>query len=135
MVSSLLAGRDLASYAWRSLIDAGAIPAFGSDAPVAPPNPLHGIHAAVTRQNQDNEPNGGWQPGERISVGEAIAGFTIGPAHGSGEETIKGRLRPGMLADFTVLGADPYLVNPSELRDIPVLATAVGGTIRHRSEG
>ncbi len=135
LVSSLFAGRDLASYAWRSLIDAGAIPAFGSDAPVAPPNPLHGIHAAVTRQNQDNEPDGGWQPDERLSVAEAIAGFTTGPAHASGEESIKGRLRPGMLADFTVLGADPYLVNPSELRDIPVLATAVGGTIRYRSQG
>lgn len=134
LASTLLEGRDLASYAWRSLLDAGAVPAFGSDAPVELPNPLHGIHAAVTRQNRRGEPAGGWQPGERISVAEAIAGFTTGAAHASGEEAIKGRLRPGMLADFTALAADPYVIDPSELRDLPVTATAVGGIIRHRSE-
>ncbi|WP_445155658.1 amidohydrolase [Arthrobacter sp. Hor0625] len=134
LASTLLAGRDLASYAWRSLLDAGALPAFGSDAPVELPNPLHGIHAAVTRQNRDNEPGGGWQPAERISVAEAIAGFTTGAAHASGEESIKGRLRPGMLADFTALGADPFTCRPEELRGLPVRATAVGGTIRYRND-
>ncbi|MDN5878426.1 MAG: amidohydrolase [Arthrobacter sp.] len=134
LASTLLAGRDLASYAWRSLIDAGAFPAFGSDAPVELPNPLHGIHAAVTRQRPDGEPTGGWQPGERITVAEAIAGFTIGAAHASGEEDLKGRLRPGMLADFTALGADPYTIDPAELRDVPVRATAVGGVLRYRDD-
>lgn len=134
LASAMLADRDMASYAWRSLIDAGAVPAFGSDAPVELPDPLHGIHAAVTRQNQHREPADGWQPGERVSVAEAIAAFTTGAAHASGEEVIKGRLRPGMLADFTSLGADPYVVDPSELRDIPVLATAVGGVIRYRKD-
>lgn len=134
LASTLLAGRDLASYAWRSLIDAGANPAFGSDAPVELPNPLHGIHSAVTRQNSAGEPEGGWQPGERVSIAEAIAAYTVGAAHASGEEAHKGRLRPGMLADFTVLGADPYVVDPAELRDLPILATAVGGVIRYRSE-
>jgi predicted amidohydrolase YtcJ len=134
LASTLLAGRDLASYAWRSLLDAGAVPAFGSDAPVELPDPLHGIHAAVTRQNRDNEPDGGWQPGERVSVAEAIAGFTTGAAHAYGEEALKGRLRPGMLADFTALGADPHAVDPAGLRGIPVLATAVGGAIRYRRD-
>lgn len=134
LASTLLADRDLASYAWRSLIDAGAIPAFGSDAPVELPDPLHGIHAAVTRQRPDGEPAGGWQPGERTTVAEAIAGFTTGAAYASGEEALKGRLRPGMLADFTALGADPYAVDPSELRDLPVRATAVGGVLRYRDD-
>ncbi|MDN6178498.1 MAG: amidohydrolase family protein, partial [Micrococcaceae bacterium] len=97
-------------------------------------NPLHGIHAAVTRQRPDGEPTGGWQPGERITVAEAIAGFTIGAAHASGEEDLKGRLRPGMLADFTALGADPYTIDPAELRDVPVRATAVGGVLRYRDD-
>jgi predicted amidohydrolase YtcJ len=134
LASTLLADRDLASYAWRSLIDSGAIPAFGSDAPVELPDPLHGIHAAVTRQNADHKPDGGWQPGERITVAEAIAGFTTGAAHASGEEALKGRLRPGMLADFTALGADPYAVDPSALRSLPVQATVVGGVLRHRRD-
>ncbi|GAA4381938.1 amidohydrolase [Paeniglutamicibacter cryotolerans] len=135
LASTLLAGRDIASYAWRSLLDAGAHPAFGSDAPVELPDPLHGIHAAVTRQDQQDQPAGGWQPGERITVAEAIAAYTVGAAYASGEESHKGRLRPGMLADFTALGADPYTIDPSELRDVSVVATAVGGLIRHRAAG
>ncbi|MGP5607212.1 amidohydrolase [Arthrobacter rhombi] len=134
LASTLLAGRDLASYAWRSLLDAGAAPAFGSDAPVELPDPLHGIHAAVTRQRPDGEPAGGWQPGQRITVAEAIAGFTTGAAYASGEEALKGRLRPGMLADFTALGADPYVIDPGDLRDVPVRATAVGGVLRYRDD-
>lgn len=133
LASTLLAGRDLASYAWRSLLDAGAHLAFGSDAPVELPNPLHGIHAAVTREDLHGQPDGGWQPGERVTVSEAIAAYTMGAAYASGEESHKGRLRPGMLADFTALGADPYTVDRSELRDIAVVATAVGGTIRYRA--
>ncbi|MEO6200170.1 MAG: amidohydrolase [Cryobacterium sp.] len=132
LVSTLLAGRELASYAWRSLIDAGAIPAFGSDAPVERPHPLHGIHAAVTRQDKDHQPHGGWQPAERLTVTEAIAGFTSGAAHASGEEGIKGRLRRGMLADFTVLGENPFRVPVADIRDIPVTATVVGGQVRYR---
>ncbi|ALE05273.1 amidohydrolase [Arthrobacter sp. ERGS1:01] len=132
LASTLLAGRDLASYAWRSLLDAGAIPAFGSDAPVEHPNPMYGIHAAVTRQNGSHEPDGGWQPGECVTVGEAIEGFTAGAAYASGEESHKGRLRPGMLADFTALADDPFTAATSELRDMPVQSTTVGGVVRFR---
>lgn len=132
LASTLLAGRDLASYAWRSLLDAGAIPAFGSDAPVEHPDPMYGIHAAVTRQNGSHEPDGGWQPGECVTVAEAIEGFTAGAAYASGEEAHKGRLRPGMLADFTALADDPFTAATSELRDMAVQSTTVGGVVRFR---
>lgn len=134
LASTLLADHDLASYAWRSLTDAGAVLAFGSDAPIEAPDPLYGIHAAVTRQNKDNAPDGGWQPRERLSVAEAIAGFTTGPAYASGEEAIKGRLRPGMLADFVALEHNPFDINPSQLRHLKVKATIVGGDIKYWNE-
>ena len=133
LASTLLASQDLASYAWRSLLDAGAVPAFGSDAPVEHPDPMYGIHAAVTRQNSNHEPDGGWQPGECVTLTEAIEAFTTGAAYASGEEAHKGLLRPGMLADFTALAADPFTVATSELRDIPVQSTTVGGVVRYRS--
>lgn len=132
LASTLLAGHELASYAWRSLLAAGAVPAFGSDAPVERPDPMRGIHAAVTRQNSSHEPDGGWQPGECLTVTEAISAFTAGAAYASGEEAHKGRLRPGMLADFTALAADPFTAAASELRDISVLSTTVGGVVRYR---
>lgn len=135
LASRLLEGRDLASYAWLSLIQQGAAVAFGSDAPVEPPNPLYGIHAAVTRENRDTGPHGGWQPQERISVAQAIAGFTTGAAYASHEDLTKGRLRPGMLADFVALGRDPFRCDPAELAEISVEAVAVDGVIRHRREG
>ncbi|MCU6482343.1 amidohydrolase [Arthrobacter sp. A2-55] len=132
LASTLLAGRDLASYAWRSLLDAGAVPAFGSDAPVEHPDPMFGIHAAVTRQNGNHQPDGGWQPGECVTVAEAVGAFTAGAAYASGEEAHKGRLRPGMLADFTALAEDPFTAPTSGLRDIPVQSTTVGGVVRYR---
>ncbi|GAA1886656.1 amidohydrolase [Paeniglutamicibacter psychrophenolicus] len=130
LASTMLVGRDLASYAWNSLIKAGGRPAFGSDAPVELPNPMHGIHAAVTRQNAMSQPDGGWQPDERISVSQALHGFTTGAAYASAEEHLKGMIRPGMLADFTVLAQDPFQVAPVDLRDIPVHSTIVGGQVR-----
>ncbi|MCY0903662.1 amidohydrolase [Arthrobacter sp. H14-L1] len=134
LASTLLASRNLASYAWRSLLDAGAVPAFGSDAPVEHPDPMYGIHAAVTRQNSNHEPDGGWQPGECVTLIEAIEAFTAGAAFASGEEAHKGRLRPGMLADFTALAADPFTATTSDLRDIAVQSTTVGGVVRYRRD-
>lgn len=129
-------GRDLASYAWRSLLDAGARLAFGSDAPVEVPNPLHGIHAAATRMGVDGEPAGGWQPQERLTVAEAVEAYCAGPSYASGEEGLKGRLRPGMLADFVVLDTDILdagllAAEPARIHQARVLHTAVGGELRH----
>lgn len=131
LTDRLMGDRPMASYAWRSLLDAGTQLAFGSDAPVEPPSPLGGIHAAVTRQRLDGHPDGGWQPVERISVGEAIAGFTTGAAHAGGTRHLSGEIRAGMLADFTVLREDPFAVAPGDLPHIPVAGVITGGRVRH----
>lgn len=131
LAERLMGDRPMASYAWRSLIDAGATLAFGSDAPVEPPSPLGGIHAAVTRQRPDGRPDGGWQPQERLSVGEAITGFTTGAAHAAGMGHLTGEIRPGMFADFTVLREDPFAVARSDLPHIPVAGVITGGRVRH----
>lgn len=133
LAGELLGGRGLANYAWRSVLDAGGRLALGSDAPVELPDPMHGIHAAVTRRDADGCPPEGFEPAERITVTEAIDGFTTGPAYASGQERITGRLAPGMLADLTVLAEDPTRVAAQDLRDLPVTATVVGGEVRHRS--
>ncbi|MBQ1072760.1 amidohydrolase [Micromonospora sp. C31] len=130
LTSRMLAGRDLASYAWRSLLDAGATVAFGSDAPVEDPDPFFGIHAAVTRQQPDGTPPGGVDPHERVDLDTALRCFTEAGAYASYEEHLKGRLTPGMLADFIALPTDPYQVEPAALRDLTVALTVVGGVVR-----
>ncbi|MEU6072940.1 amidohydrolase [Micromonospora sp. NPDC047074] len=130
LTTRMLAGRDLASYAWRSLLDAGATVAFGSDAPVEDPDPFYGVHAAVTRQQPDGTPPGGVQPHERLDLDTALRCFTEAGAYASYEEHLKGRLTPGMLADFIALPVDPYQVEPAALRDLAVALTVVGGVVR-----
>ena len=130
LTDTMLAGQDLACYAWRSLLDAGAVVAFGSDAPVEDPNPWLGIHAAVTRQRADATPAGGWQPHERVTLDQALRGYTVAPAYASYSEHLLGRLRPGMLADFAALADDPFAIEASELHAVRVLATVVGGRVR-----
>ncbi|MFQ5945687.1 MAG: amidohydrolase, partial [Anaerolineae bacterium] len=84
--------RSRRAYAWRSLLDAGAVLAFGSDAPVETWNPWAGIHAAVTRQRANGQPPGGWYPGERLSVEDAVRGYTVGAAWAAGQEDRTGSL-------------------------------------------
>jgi hypothetical protein len=123
------------SYNWRLQMEAGAMLAFGSDAPVEPIDPLFGIHAAVTRRRADGSPGlEGWRSGERgrLSVDEAVRGFTIGPAYTAGLEHKLGRLAPGFLADLTVLGQDIYSCDPMSIPNTPVHGTLVGGRWAHR---
>ena len=120
------------AYAFESLRRAGAVLAFGSDTPVEPIPPLAGIHAAVTRRRADGSPGAeGWQPQERLSVAEAVHGFTRGAAFAGGVEDRLGSLAPGMLADLVVLAEDPFAVDPMDLAGLPVLATVVGGRFVH----
>lgn len=123
------------SYAWRSLLDSGARLAFGSDAPVEPLEPLAGIYAAVTRQRPDGSPAGGWYPEERISVMEAVYGFTMGAAYASGEETIKGSIAPGKLADLVVLSQDILVEIPEAIPQAKVDYTVLDGKIVYARAG
>ncbi len=130
LVDALLPGHELASYAWRGLLDAGAVLAFGSDAPVEDPNPFPALHAAVTRTRADGSPAGGWQPGQRITMAEAVRAHTVGAAYAAGEETRKGILAPGMLADFIAVDTDPFTDSPEAVLRTRVLTNVVGGEIR-----
>ena len=115
------------TYAFRSLIDSGATVAFGSDWFVAPATPLEGIYAAVTRRTLDGKNPEGWVPEQKITVEEALKAYTINAAYASFEESIKGTLEPGKLADFVVLDRDITTIDPVEIWDMKVQQTWVGG--------
>lgn len=121
--------RCASAYAWRSLLDSGAVLAFGSDAPVESMNPWWGIHAAVTRQSRANSPADGWYPEQRLNVDESLLAYTVGPAIASGEQHEKGRLSVGMLADLAVLNDDPYSCAPEALHQISSELTIVDGKV------
>lgn len=123
------ADRARTTYAFRSLIDAGARVAFGSDWFVAPPTPLEGIYAAATRQTLDGGHPEGWVPEQRITAEEALAAYTIHAAHASFEEQAKGSISAGKLADFVVLDRDVLRVPPEQVRQARVVMTVVGGRI------
>ncbi len=124
---------DRAEYAYnpRVQLEHGARIAFGSDAPVEPFNPWLGIHAAVTRQ-RDGLPKAGWRPGARLSLHEALLGFTQGPAYAAGMEDRLGKLAVGYLADLHLIDCDPYQVPPEELASVKTLGAMVDGKWRHR---
>jgi hypothetical protein len=116
------------AYAWRSVARTGARMAFGSDAPVESANPFWGLHAAVTRRRADGSPGpDGWHPDQRLTLTEALRGFTAGAAWAAGMEDRLGRLTPGCLADLIVLERDPFEIPPDELRSLRPSATMVDG--------
>ncbi|MBI2758733.1 MAG: amidohydrolase [Chloroflexi bacterium] len=128
MADKYWGGRAALSYAWRTQLDAGARLAFGSDAPVESPNPFWGLHAAVTRRRGDGSlSKEGWRPEQRLSVQEALDGFTVGAAYAAYAENRLGRLAPGYLADLIVLDDDPFTCNPDVMKDFQSSATMVGG--------
>ncbi|HEY1434541.1 MAG TPA: amidohydrolase [Thermoanaerobaculia bacterium] len=119
--------RARTTYAFRSLLDAKATVVFGSDWDVAPISPVLGIAAAVTRRTLDGKHPGGWVPEQKISVEQALRAYTVSAAYAAFEEKEKGSLEAGKLADFVILGADPFRVKPEEIEKIRVDATVVGG--------
>ena len=126
--------RAKTTYAFRSLLDAGARLAFGSDWFVAPPTPLEGIYAAVTRRTLDDKNPGGWIPEQKITVEEALRAYTIEAAFASFDERIKGSLERGKLADIVVLDRDITRVAPETIRDAKVVSTIVGGRIVYEAD-
>lgn len=122
-------GRAKTTYAFRSLLEAGARLAFGSDWPVAPMDPVMGIYAAVTRRTLDEKNPDGWVPDQKIPLEEALRGFTVYAATAEFAEADKGSIAPGKLADFTVLDRDLFRIKPAEIREARVIRTIVGGEV------
>ena len=128
--------RSSGAYAFRSLLDSGAVLAFGSDSPVEDLNVMKGIHAAVTRRRADGSPGPeGWYPEQRLSVDEAVYAFTAGAAYASGEEAIKGTLSAGNLADLVVLSQDIFTIDLMAILDTKVVATMFDGRFVYDGEG
>lgn len=115
------------AYAWNTLIKEGIVLTGSSDSPVEPYDPLLGVYSIVCRQDLSGKPEGGWMPQERVSVYDAFCLYTKNAAYSSYEENIKGTIREGKLADFAVLDADPFEVEPQKIKDIKVLQTYLGG--------
>ena len=116
------------AYAWRTQLDAGATLAFGSDAPVESPNPFLGLHAAITRRRTDGSPAAeGWHPEQKLTMREALEGYTSGAAYAAGQENRLGQLSPGHYADLIVLEKDPFTCPPDDLLTMQSTATMLGG--------
>ncbi len=122
------------TYAFRSLLDAGAVLAFGSDWPVAPLSPWWGLYAAVTRRTLDGKNPEGWVPSQKITLEEAIRAYTMGAAYAEFSEKEKGSLTAGKLADVIVLDSDLFALDPVHLKDVKVMATIVGGRVVYQAE-
>jgi predicted amidohydrolase YtcJ len=122
--------RSKYAYAWRTLLDAGARIAFGSDWPVEPLDPMRGLYSAVTRKSIEFDvPEGGWFPEQKLTMAEAITLFTKGAAYASFEEGIKGSLEPGKLADLVIMSKDLFRVEPKEILTTEALTTILGGAV------
>ena len=115
------------AFAWKSLRDAGARGIHGSDWPVVTIDPLVGLHTAVTRQDLDSRPEGGWIPDQRLTLPDAISGYTLDAAFATFEEDVKGSIEVGKLADLAVLSQDLFKVPPRKIARTEVMMTVVGG--------
>jgi predicted amidohydrolase YtcJ len=132
MLEQSVGERSRFCYAFKDMLKAGITLALGSDCPVADPNPFLGIHAAVTRQNRNNQPAGGWYPAQRLSVAESVWGYTMGPAITAGRTKHQGSLTVGKLADLIVLDRDIYSIDPAEIAGTQVTLTVLDGQVVHQ---
>jgi predicted amidohydrolase YtcJ len=122
------AGKTDGAYAYRSLLDTGAVVANGSDAPIEELDPWAGVCAGVLRTIDERPP---WHPEQRVTLDEALSATTVNPAWLTGDEHRRGKLVPGFLADLVVLNRDPFELDPEELPSVQVVATMVGGRWVH----
>ncbi len=121
--------RAKGTYAFRSLLDAGAVLAFGSDWTVAPMDVMAGIYAAVTRRTLDGKRPDGWIPAQKITVQEAVRAYTYGSAYAEFQEKEKGTLAPGMLADVVMLDQDIFAIKPATIDKTKVVLTIMDGRV------
>jgi predicted amidohydrolase YtcJ len=122
------------TYVFKSLLDNGAKVTFGSDWTVAPLNPILGIYAAVTRQTGDNKNPKGWFPEQKLTVEQALKCYTVNNAYAGFQENKLGKLKKGMLADFTVLSKNLFRIPPEKIKDVKVTLTVVDGKEVFRKE-
>jgi len=115
------------AYAWQSVLKSGARLAFGTDFPVESPNPFPGLSAAISRQDMNGQPPGGWIPSERLTFAQALSAYTRGAAYANFAEDRIGSLEPGKWADFVIVDRDPTKVDVSSLENTQVVETWVGG--------
>ena len=127
--------RAKTTYAFRSLLDAGATLAFGTDWTVAPLDPMLSIYAAVTRRTLDGKNPNGWIPEQKISVAEAVRAYTVGSAYAEFQEGSKGTLTPGRLADIVMLSEDIFTIDPREIEKVKVVLTIMDGRIVYAAPG
>ena len=121
--------RAKTTYAFRSLLDSGATLAFGTDWTVAPLNPVLSVYAAVTRRTLDGKNSKGWIPEQKISVEEALRAYTVGSAYAEFQETVKGSITVGKLADLVILSRDIFKIDPKDIENVKVVFTLVDGRI------
>jgi hypothetical protein len=117
------------AYAWRSLLKTGVHLPLSSDFPGETANPFYGIYAAITRQDPNGNPGGGWYPEERLTLQEALRGYTLEGAYAEFEEKEKGSIEKGKLADLIVVSQDITTLAPKEILSIRVLKTFLGGKL------
>jgi len=120
------------AYAWRSVLQAGAHLPLSSDFPGETLDPFAGLYAALTRQDAKGAPPGGWYPAQRLTLAEALRGYTREAAYAGFEEKDKGSIEPGKLADLTVVASDITRIPPRELLAVRVLWTFISGEVAYR---
>lgn len=134
LIDAVLGERGKWAYAFRRLIDTGAAVMFSSDCPVCDPNPMVGIHAAVTRQRKDGTPSGGWYPDQRVTVDEAVWAYTAAPARAHGLQDALGSIETGKRADLVALDEDIYTGEPARIADVKVHLTVFDGRVVFRRQ-
>jgi predicted amidohydrolase YtcJ len=134
MIEQAVGDKGEYTYPYQKMLEAGVELIFSSDAPVASPSPLVGIHAAVARQREDGTPEGGWYPQHKVSVEDAVRAYTLVPAIAGGAGNALGSLTPGKLADLVILDRDIFTTPPETICKTKVLLTVFDGRIVYRSE-
>ena len=115
------------AYAWRTFLQQGSKLAFGSDFPVELANPFFGLHAAVTRQDRNNQPVSGWVPGQALTIQETFKAFTKDAAYAGMQDDVIGSLQPGKWADFIIVDQDIFSIESENIWKTQVLETYIAG--------